>query len=239
MKKALSVFLLLVVILCLNACTYNPPEGYTEEHHTYEEILAFAKSIDPNATVSEEYTDTTIDAWNRNFREYPAVINGLECHVSSVGDMVWNSGFLAGEFARQYYVIDTDYDYLILKQIVAEHNPDWRISEDTLGDRYNWNNIISIYMEPDCTEQLEDEKLDAVLEQAYEIYSAYHNLPIRKELYFWLPAPGRTYNSEKENIVKRNSKLLLEHFAEEDKLAFIEKYYEAWALLESGLTTND
>ena len=239
MKKALSLFFLLMFILCLNACTYNPPEGYTEEHHTYEEILTFAKSIDPNATVSEEYTDTTIDAWNRNFREYPAVINGIECHVSSVGDMVWNSGFLAGEFARQYYVIDTDYDYLVLKQIVAEHNPNWRISEDTLGDRYNWNNIISIYMEPDCTEQLEDEKLDVVLEQANEIYSAYHNLPIRKKLYFWLPAPGRTYNSEKENIVKRNSKVLLEHFTEEDKLAFIEKYHEAWALLDSGLPIYD
>ena len=239
MKKALSLFLLLIFILCLNACTYNPPEGYTEEHHTYEEILTFAKSIDPNATVSEEYTDTTIDDWDRNFREYPAVIHGIECHVSSVGDMVWNSGFLAGEFARQYYVIDTDYDYLVLKQIVAEHNPNWRISEDTLGDRYNWNNIISIYMEPDCTAQLEDEKLDAVLEQASEIYSAYHNLPIRKELYFWLPAPRRTYNSEKEIIVKRNSTVLLEHFTEEDKLAFIEKYHKAWALLDSGLPIYD
>ena len=124
MKKALSVFFLLMFILCLNGCTYNPPEGYTQKHHTYEEILAFAKSIDPNATVSEEYTDTTIDDLNRNFREYPAVINGVECHVSSVGGMIWNSGFLAGEFARQYYAIDTDYDYFVLKQIVAEQNPD-------------------------------------------------------------------------------------------------------------------
>ena len=239
MKKTLSVILLLIFIFCLNACTYNPPEGYTKKHHTYEEILAFARSIDPNATVSEEYTDTTIDDWNRSFREYPAVINGMECHVSSVGDLVWNSGFLAGEFPRQYYVIDTDYDYLVLKQIVAEHNPDWRISEDTLGHRYNWNNIISIYMEPDRTEQLEDEKLDAVLEQANEIYSAYHNLPIRKELYFWLTAPRTAHNSEKEIIVKRNSQVLLEHFTEEDKLAFIEKYHEAWALLDSGLPVYD
>jgi hypothetical protein len=240
MKKAIAILsLFCVLILCFTACTYNPPDGYTEEHHTYEEILAFAKSIDPDATVSKEYTDTTIDDWNRNFREYPAVINGVECHVSSVGDMVWNSGFLAGEFARQYYVIDTDYDYLALKQIVAEHNPDWSISEDTLGMRYNWNNILSVYMEPNCTEQLEDEMLDAILEQANEIYSAYHNLPIRKELYFWLPAPGTAYNSDKEKIVKRNSKVLLEHFTEEGKLAFIDKYHEAWALLDSGLPIQD
>ena len=151
--------------------------------------------------------------------------------MSSVGDMVWNSGFLAGEFAKQYYVIDTDYDYLVLKQIVAEHNPDWRISEDTLGDRYNWNNIISIYMEPDCTEQLEDEKLDAVLEQANEIYSAYHNLPIRKELSFWLPAPEKRYN---QDVVKRNSKISLTDFTEESKLAFIDSYHKAWALLDAG-----
>lgn len=239
MKKALSVFFLLMFILCLNGCTYNPPEGYTQKHHTYEEILAFAKSIDPNATVSEEYTDTTIDDLNRNFREYPAVINGVECHVSSVGGMVWNSGFLAGEFARQYYAIDTDYDYFVLKQIVAEQNPDWRISEDTLGMRYNWNNVLSVYMEPNCTEQLEDEKLDAVLEQANEIYSAYHNLPIRKELYFWLPAPRKKVTYKGEESVIRNSSVLIENFTEEDKLAFVDEYQAAWALLESGLPIND
>ena len=242
MKKTLSVILLLIFILCLSSCTYNPPEGYTEKHHTYEEILAFARSIDPNATVSEEYKDTTIDDWNRNFREYPAVINGLECHVSSVGDMVWNSGFLAGEFARQYYVIDTDYDYLVLKQIVAEQNPDWDISEDTLGNRYSWNDILCVYMEPNCTEQLTDEELNAVFEQAKAIYSAYHEFPIRKELSFNLSAPGEAYNLveyEYELIVKRNSYVYLEHFEEEDKLAFIDKYHEAWALLDSDLPIHD
>ena len=239
MKKALSVILLMIFIFCLNACTYNPPEGYTKKHHTYEEILAFARSIDPNVTVSEEYKDTAIDDWNRNFREYPAVINGIECHVSSVGDMVWNSGFLAGEFARQYYVIDTDYDYLVLKQIVVEQNPDWDISEDTLGWRYNWNNILCVYMEPNCTEQLTDEELNAVFEQAKAIYSAYNELPIRKTLSFQLPAPSEAYNSDYELIVKRNSHVSLKHFTKEDKLAFIDKYHEAWALLDSDLPIHD
>ena len=242
MKKALSVILLLIFIFCLNACTYNPPDGYTEKHHTYEEILAFAKSIDPNATASEEYKDTTIDDWNRNFREYPAVINGIECHVSSVGDMVWNSGFLGGEFPRQYYVIDTDYDYLVLKQIVVEQNPDWDISEDTLGHRYNWNDVLCVYMEPNCTEQLTDEELEAVLEQAKAVYSAYHELPIRKTLSFQLPAPSEAYiwvEYEYERIVKRNSSVWLVHFEEEDKLAFIDKYHEAWALLDSDLPIHD
>ena len=84
MKKIFSIILCLSFIICLSACSYNPPDGYTEEHHTYEEILAFAKTIDPNAIVSTEYVDTTIEDWNRKFREYPATINGIECHVSTL-----------------------------------------------------------------------------------------------------------------------------------------------------------
>lgn len=43
------------MIVCLSGCVYNPPEGYTENHHTYEAISAFASAIDPQAIVSEEY----------------------------------------------------------------------------------------------------------------------------------------------------------------------------------------
>ena len=187
MKKILSIILCLSFVCCLSACSYNPPEGYTEEYHTYEEILEFAKSLDPNATVSKEYTDTSIEAWNRKFREYPAIINEIECHVSSVGDLVWSDGFLArGEFAvpKQYYVIDTDYDYLALKQIVADNQPQWSMNNDDIGTRYNWNNIVSVYITPNKSEQLSDEELDIVWQQAKEIYSAYTNLPIRKSILF-------------------------------------------------------
>ena len=137
-----AVFLFIFLL----SCTYDPPEGYTQEHHTYDEILAFAKSLDPDAVVSSDYTDTTIDAWNRNFREWDAEINGIECHVSSVGGMVWNSGFLAGEFAKQYYGIDTDYDYYLLQKIVSENQPDWRMEYSDIGSRYNWNGVLSVHM---------------------------------------------------------------------------------------------
>lgn len=232
MKKLLFIFGTLVLSLYLTACTYNPPEGCTEEHHTYEEILAFARSIDPNAEVSEKYTDTTIDASNRSFHEYPAVINGVECHVSSVGKRVWNSGLFAGEFAKQYYVIDTDYDYLVLKQIVSEQTPNWSISEDTLEHRYNPNNVLSVYIEADSAVQLTDEELNAVWERAKAIHSVYHELPIRKELYFWLPAPKKTVTAEGEEWVNQNSSILIKHF-EEDRLVFIDEYHKAWELLES------
>ena len=33
------------------------PEGYTREHHEYGDILEYAKAIDPDATVSEDYVD--------------------------------------------------------------------------------------------------------------------------------------------------------------------------------------
>ena len=69
--KTVAFFLLAaLILLSATSCTYNPPYGYTEKHHSYEEILEFARSIDPNVTVSETYTDIQIDDWNRNFREW-------------------------------------------------------------------------------------------------------------------------------------------------------------------------
>ena len=84
----------MMVLLCFCACSYHPPEGWTRRHHTYNEVNAFAKSIDPNAVVAEEYTDyKDKDGWI--FREWDAVINGVDCHVSSVSSWVWNEGLLS------------------------------------------------------------------------------------------------------------------------------------------------
>ena len=70
----------------------------------------------------------------------------------------------------------------------------------------------------------------------------YNEFPIRKELSFQLSAPGKGYiwvEYEYELVVKRNSHIYLMHFTEEDKLAFIDKYHEAWALLGSDLPIHD
>ena len=169
--KSIALCLLVTTILVLStSCTYNPPEGYTEEHHTYEEILTFAKSLDHNATVSKKHNDTTIDDWGRKFREWDAVINGVECHVSSVGDMVWNSGFLAGEFAKQYYLIDTDYDYLVLQKIVSEKQPGWKMAYTDIGSRYNWNNVLSVQSPYEDNQELSVEELEIAWTKAFEIY---------------------------------------------------------------------
>ena len=236
MKKVLSLFLCVILILCLSACTYNPPDGYTEEHHTYEEILKFAKGIDPNATVSKEYTDTTIDAWNRKFREYPAIINGIECHVSSVGDMVWNDGFLAGEFARQYYVIDTDYDYLVLQKILSEKQPKWSMTYEGLGTKYNWNNVLSVEVSVTKNTTLTDEELELVWQDVLAIAAEYNTYTVRKEPYFSLSAPGKYYDSaRKEYFVKTDAHVLIHDLSEQGKVDFFQEYYDAWALLNSGL----
>lgn len=207
MKRILFILTAFLLAIGLSACTYNPPQGYTEEHHTYEEILKFAKSIDSDASVSKEYTDTTIEAWSRNFREYPAVINGIECNVSSVGDIVWNEGFCAGEFAKQYYVIDTDYDYLVLKQIVSEKQPSWSMKYDDINNRYNRNNEISVSVTTNYQEQLIDEELNIVWQQAKEIYLDYNNQPIRKNAVFSISALAEYYNHNGEggDYVKMNS----------------------------------
>ena len=236
MKKIFSIILCLSFIICLSACSYNPPDGYTEEHHTYEEILAFAKTIDPNAIVSTEYVDTTIEDWNRKFREYPATINGIECHVSSVGKMVWNDGFLAGEFARQYYIIDTDYDYLVLQKILSEKQPEWSMEYEGLAAKYQWNNVLSVEVAVAKNTALTDEELELVWQDVLEIAAEYNARTVRKEPYFSLSAPGKYYDpSKKEYFVKTDANVIIHDLSDQGKTDFFQEYHEAWALLDSGL----
>ena len=233
--KSLVLFILAILIFTMStSCGYNPPDGYTKKHHTYEEILDFAKSLDPNATVSEEYIDTTIDAWNRNFREWNAVINGIECHVSSVGDMVWD---FTGEFARQYYVIDTDYDYFLLQKIVSENQPDWKMHDTDISGRYNWNHILSVdtsYMEK---RKLSADELEAVYLDAYEIYQEYNSHPVRKTAHFHVAAPAVYVDGENRYIkITSNS---IYNFSDKGKTEFFKDYAEDWDLMESGLPIKE
>lgn len=240
MRKIFSIILNLFFVFNLSACYYNPPEGYNKEHHTYEEILEFAKSLDSNAVVSKEYTDTIIDAWNREFREYPAVINGIECHVSSVGDMVWNEGFLAGEFAEQYYIIDTDYDYYLLRKITNAKQPTWNISNDDLNVRYNWNDMVLVETDISKNGKLSADELEMIWQQAYEIYKEYSKHPIRKVAQFGVAAPSKSYTDGSfTDAYIKISRCYFYDFSEKGKSDFFKMYDEKWALLESGLPIRD
>ena len=238
-KKILLCTFTLLIIISTSSCTYYPPVGYMKEHHTYEEILAFAQSLDPNATVLEEYTDTTIKDWNRNFREWDAVINGIECHVSRVGDMVWNSGILAGEFAKQYYVIDTDYDYLVLQKIVLEKQPNWKMKYTDIGSIYNWNNLLSVQTPYAENKRLSADELESAWEEAFEIYQEYTSYPVRKEAWFPVSIPIIVSNSKGENEYITYTILVMRDFSTEGKATFFKEYEEAWNLINSGLPIKE
>lgn len=228
MKKLLSLLLCLMTILSLSACTYNAPEGYSKSTHSYEEVLKFAKSIDQNAIVSESYTD--IDLKNGDsYREYLAVINGIECHVSSVPTLVSNEGIFASEFPRQYYRIDTDYDYLILQQIISEKQPEWTLNTNS----YSYDNFL-IFITTGKTEELSDEELDIVFQHIDVINSAYSSFNIRKELCFCLPSPSESYDADGIFVMK-NSYSYMRDFSKNGKAEFIARYHENWALLDSDL----
>ena len=44
-KKLIKSILCIVLCSYLTGCLrYNPPEGYSEQHHTYDEMVEYAKS---------------------------------------------------------------------------------------------------------------------------------------------------------------------------------------------------
>lgn len=234
-KRIISIIFCLSLIFGLSACSYNPPEGYTEKHHTYEEILKFAQSIDPNAIVSKDYTDT-LDEYDWEYREWNANINGINCHVASNSDWVWNNGFLAGEFAKIYYRIDTDYDYLLLQKIVSEKQPDWAMEYNDIGSRYNCNDVLSVKIATIEKNALSDNELELIWQDALDIANEYNSYPIRKKPYFSLPAPGKGYDQYlEEYYIETEDTMIIDDLSDQGKTDFFQEYYDAWALLESDL----
>jgi hypothetical protein len=149
--------------------------------------------------------------------------------------MVWNEGFLAGEFARQYYVIDTDYDYYLLEKITKEKQPTWHMRSDDLSEKYNWNGMV--FVETDCSgnTKLSEEELETIWQQAYEIYKEYSKYPVRKEANFGVATPDVYYEDEHIKI----SSNYIDDFSADGKSDFFKQYNEDWSLSESGLPTND
>ena len=229
MKKNSIIFAIgiLFLITALSGCYYDPPEGYEEHHHSYQAALEYARSIDPNATVSETYTDLK-DEDGHQYREWDAVIHGMECHVGSSERWVFNSGVAAGEFIKKYYTLDTDYDYYLLKSIVAEKQPAWQLVEETAFNRYQWNDILTIDITVSDEQALTKEELDQVWEEAHVIEEAYSSHTVHKSVAFYLPAPSPMYSFQYKRYIVRMSIIKLSDFTKEGKEAFFKKYYERW-----------
>lgn len=173
MKKIYLIFVMLFMLMFITSCSYNPPVGAAEKHHTYEEVLEYAKIIDPNATVNDEYKDTKLDnVMADEYREWNAIINGIECHVASTPIIVMNEGVAGGEFGKQYFVVNTDYNFYLLKSIIESKYLDFTIVEDDISDRYT--DYIGFAPLKNNENQLTVDELNLLLSSARSIYEQYN-----------------------------------------------------------------
>ncbi|MBQ2840945.1 MAG: hypothetical protein IJE70_06325 [Oscillospiraceae bacterium] len=239
MKRILALSLCFAMILSLSGCYFVPPEGWTRRHHTYREVLDFAKSVDPDATVVNEYTDT-VDEYNRKYREWDAVINGVDCHVASVSDSVWNRGFAAGEFTKTFYRIDTDHDYTVFMDMLEAKYPDWKHETDISAKYRRYNQFFPKYILSEYR-MLSDTELEKIWQEAFKMKTEFEKIAINRTIVFAVPSPGkyRNHHGEMEDFVRKNSLTYFDDFTEEGKQVFFQDYHDAWELLKSDLPIYD
>ena len=230
-----SVFLCLVFITSLSGCTYNVPKGYTNKHHSYEEVLSFARSIDPDAAVTNRPTDSQ-DQYSWKFREWDAVINGVSCHVASVAELIENKGFAEGSFVKVYYRIATDYDYVVLNNLLNEKYPDWSVDNDSRS-RYHQNDK-TIFVRLKLTEyrMLSDDELEQVWQTASQISEEYAKYSIDTKAGFSVPSPEKRFDEVSgEYYVRNESFTHITGFTPQEKEEFLQKYTDNWALVDTAL----
>ena len=193
MKKNKKVYvgayiLFLHILVLMTGCAYHPPEGYTKKHHTYDEMVEYAKSIDPQSSVSEEYKDIEED--NREYRIWSAEIKGVECSVASASKKVYNDGFAAGEFSKTYYCYDTDYDFIIVQNILESH-PDLGIIEtDSISERFHNNDLVCSTLK---VEELTNERFDELWDEYKTMNIELDKYPLHKAYWFEFDIDGNSY----------------------------------------------
>ena len=235
LKNAIVIIMIVAMSLCITSCSYNPPEGYTKEHHTYEDMVEYAKSIDSKATV-EETSSVVKDEYDIEYIVWDAVIRGVNCRVASIPQNVYNDGFLAGEFASTFYRMDTDYDYSVMQKIIADKYPTWNLIDEE-GHRFHPNNFLLVEKNIGEYRMLSDDELEQVLVEAQSINKEYEAVSLNKQASFRVPAPGEFWNhhGEQKSFVRKKSSVGIRGFSEDEKQEFFENYKEGWALLDSGL----
>ena len=177
---AIAVVLgILLVSMNLSSCHYSPPEGYTEEHHTYEEAVEYAQSLDADATVSEAAEEAEQES--REYRLWPAEIEGVSCSIASISASVYNDGFVgAGEFAKTFYRLDTDYDYFVAKSLLEEYPDGYRLG-DSYNDRFNQHDVVVVNVNSD---NMTEDQLKRMWKDYKVLSEEYKKHPVHKEL--WL-----------------------------------------------------
>ncbi|MBR6403363.1 MAG: hypothetical protein IKS48_08260 [Eubacterium sp.] len=174
-----KLFLLLGLAFLLTGCSNEPPEGYTKEHHTYEDMVEYAKSIDENASVVEEYED--VEEGSREYRIWPATINGISCGVASESKTVYSKGFAGGEFSKTYYRCDTDYDFFIIKYVLDHHSILGIIDDESVSRRFHTNDLVASVVFAD---EMTEDKLNALWADYKKMNSELAHFQLRKA--YWL-----------------------------------------------------
>ena len=212
-KKAVAVVMIFVLTV-LSGCSYDVPEGYKKELHSYEEAVEYAKEIDPDATVSAECEETELQTVK--FRVWPAVIEGRECSVCSMGANVYNNGWAAGEFPIRYYRLDTDYDYYIISEILKSH-PDLeqKDKEVSLWNRFEQSNQITSVIYRD---EIASESFDALWEEYLQISEEIERYPVHKRLRLFVQLHGNYFEFEKgtdEEYIQMRGKMIESGYLED------------------------
>ena len=183
--KKIMVMPLLVVALLLSACRYEIPEGYSKNAHPYEELVEFAKSIDPDATVTDEPQHELYEY--RNYVIYPAKIGGIECSVATISVPVYDN---SGEFAIMYYRMDTDYDFYLLQQILEKYPLLGTTIDDDLVCRFN----VGGFMRSCATfDDMTEEKLDEIFKQYAECREELSHYSMRKTHWMMVQVGKKAY----------------------------------------------
>ena len=164
------------------------PDGFTKSHHSYEDMLEFAKTIDPDATVSENYVDQT-KTDNQSVREWPATINGIDCVVASTPEMFFSQRGSA--FTTTAYGMDTDYDQIVINMVlenypelgeIIDNRYSYSIQSISADDTDNPDEMIQSHpRSPVCSvvklDSIDEETFDKLWDsyvKAYQDYASYN-----------------------------------------------------------------
>jgi predicted small secreted protein len=185
-KRSYLITLLLIPVFVLSGCKYNTPEGYSEKHHPYEELVEYAKSIDPDATVTD--APETVEEEYREFMIYPAVIKGVKCSVASASRSIYDSTW--GEFAKRYYRMDTDYDYYFIRDMVSKYPVLGVIGEESVSNRFQVNDIVYTEINKDT---ITEQELDAIYEEYVKCKKELEGYDLRKKYWCEIVTGGHRY----------------------------------------------
>lgn len=239
MKKFLTIlFASLLVLFSFGSCRYDVPEGYKSKHFTHAEALAYAKKIDPNATVSQKYVEYKGNSYFvGSYREWEATLFGIECHVASAARVVSDQ---SGEFPEIYYDMDNDYDYYVIAKYIEENGLDYvlEMSYD-LSKRYKDYDECDIFPFFAEKRELSKEELESVLQTMIKCRQecSFFSETLIFDVNFWVPKIVLDYYGQESYITFREysffwfSNTTKEEIIQKYQEEFIPGYQEQWNLI--------